>query len=152
MAQPQEVGLGPNYPNPFNPSTIIPYQLASPSLVRLEVFNILGQPVATLVDEEQGGRVVSGAVGWHGCVGRCGRLGGVYLPLDGGWGAHWTGKMVLLDGQAGVPLGGARVAVVSRPAGSGSSAPYGLVVSGAGLVTYVDAAFGVEAGMGSGGY
>ena len=49
-ALPVRFALGPNYPNPFNPSTIIPYQLAASSQVRLEVFNLLGQRIATLVD------------------------------------------------------------------------------------------------------
>ena len=47
---PARLQLGQNYPNPFNPATIIPYQLPAPGRVRLEVFNILGQRVATLVD------------------------------------------------------------------------------------------------------
>jgi surface protein len=42
--------LKPNYPNPFNPNTTISYELAEPSLVRLEVFTVLGQRVAVLVD------------------------------------------------------------------------------------------------------
>ena len=147
LAQPQEVGLGPNYPNPFNPSTIIPYQLAATSPVRLEVFNVLGQPVATLVDEEQGAG--SYRAWWDGTdASGDAAASGVYIYRLTVAGAYWTGKMVLLDGQAGVPLGGARVEVVSQAAGSGSSAAYGLVVSGP-LVTYVDAAFGVEGGMGS---
>ena len=52
-ALPARFALGPNYPNPFNPSTIIPYQLAASSQVRLEVFNLLGQHIATLVDGER---------------------------------------------------------------------------------------------------
>ena len=140
LVLPREVALGPNYPNPFNPSTIIPYQLSVPSLVRLEVFNILGQRVATLVDGQQEAGVYRAR--WDGTdASAAAAAAGVYiyrLTVDG---AHWTGKMVLLDGQAGVPLGGAGVEVVSMVAGS--SASYGLVVSGEGLVAYVDADFGV---------
>ena len=46
-------GLAPNVPNPFNPSTVIPYRLATPGAVRLEIYNLLGQHVRTLVDEAQ---------------------------------------------------------------------------------------------------
>ena len=45
--------LYPNTPNPFNSSTLIAYALASPGRVRLEVYNVLGQPVDTLVDQVQ---------------------------------------------------------------------------------------------------
>ncbi len=54
---PQEFLLYSNFPNPFNPETIIKYDVPSQSQVSVKIFNILGQEVATLVDEvKQPGR------------------------------------------------------------------------------------------------
>ena len=50
---PLTYALSQNYPNPFNPTTSIDYTLPARSRVRLEVFNILGRRVTTLVDTEQ---------------------------------------------------------------------------------------------------
>jgi hypothetical protein len=47
---PKVFGLAQNYPNPFNPSTVVAYQLPVESKVKIVVYDIVGQVVATLVD------------------------------------------------------------------------------------------------------
>jgi len=50
---PREFALKQNFPNPFNPTTAISYQLAAGSVVSLNVYDILGRLVATLVNGYQ---------------------------------------------------------------------------------------------------
>ena len=45
--------LEQNYPNPFNPNTVIKYQIPITSQVTLKVYDILGNEIATLVNEEK---------------------------------------------------------------------------------------------------
>jgi hypothetical protein len=52
-AAPLLFNLGQNYPNPFNPSTTISYQLPAAGPVRLDIYNVRGQLVRTLIDAEQ---------------------------------------------------------------------------------------------------
>ncbi len=48
---PGEFALGQNYPNPFNPSTTLEYSIPVRSNVEIAIFNILGQQVATVVND-----------------------------------------------------------------------------------------------------
>lgn len=50
---PNVFDLAQNYPNPFNPETSIRYQVANPSDVKIQVYNLMGQLVNTLVDRRQ---------------------------------------------------------------------------------------------------
>ena len=147
---PERFSLGQNYPNPFNPSTIIPYQLPAAARVRLEVFNLLGQRVAMLVDGQQPAGFHSAQ--WDGTDATGRAVGaGVYLYRLQSGSMVATQRMVLVDGQAGIPAqegipdGGA--AFGAEPLETGTTV-YGLTVSAPGLVTYVDPAFEVQAGLG----
>ncbi|MBI5473097.1 MAG: immunoglobulin domain-containing protein [Ignavibacteriae bacterium] len=50
---PTEYALYQNYPNPFNPTSIIRYDVPRTSRVTVSVYDVLGQEVATILDEEQ---------------------------------------------------------------------------------------------------
>ncbi|MBK8946346.1 MAG: T9SS type A sorting domain-containing protein [Ignavibacteriae bacterium] len=47
---PTELTLNQNYPNPFNPSTLISYNLPKSSKISLDIYNLLGQKIVSLVD------------------------------------------------------------------------------------------------------
>jgi hypothetical protein len=51
-SMPAEYQLSQNYPNPFNPSTMIKFLIAKANQVKLEIYNIAGQKIATLVDQK----------------------------------------------------------------------------------------------------
>ena len=137
-AQPQGFALLQNYPNPFNPSTIIPYQLPALTHVRLEVFNVLGQHVATLVDGEQpaGWHTTT----WHGtdAAGRA-VAAGLYLYRIRGTGPSETRRMVLIDGPVSAP--GTAVATEPPTRSAEPEPTYGLTVSGRDVITHVDPDF-----------
>ena len=65
--------LEQNYPNPFNSSTVFRYYLPAPCKVELELYNIRGQKLSTLISENQ-------ESGFHTCEWDAGNLGSsVYL-------------------------------------------------------------------------
>ena len=144
-ALPTDFALGQNYPNPFNPSTIIPYQLPAAGHVRLDVFNVLGQRLTTLVDAERSAGAHTAQ--WDGTDAAGRAMGaGVYIYRLSSGGMTETRRMVLVDGQAGIPAVGAAAqgpvrAVEGAVEADGSV--YGLAVSGEGLIAYVDPAFRV---------
>jgi subtilisin family serine protease len=53
LEHPSNYSLEQNYPNPFNPSTVIRYQIPVNSKVSLKVYDLLGNEVAKLVDEDK---------------------------------------------------------------------------------------------------
>jgi hypothetical protein len=94
-ALPSSTWLHPNYPNPFNPTTTVRYELSRPGHTRLIILNMLGQRIRTLVDRHQD----SGAyrVIWDGKS----ELGidvssGVYLLLLESGSIFHTQKMILV--------------------------------------------------------
>ena len=87
---PSEMVLHHNYPNPFNPVTVISYQLPVNSNVELKVFDMLGREVATLVE----GRVEAGihSVSWN----ASGNASGIYFYRLKAGGRVLTHRMTLI--------------------------------------------------------
>ena len=75
---PAEYALLPNYPNPFNPQTLMTFHLPEPARVRLAVYNTLGQEMAVLVSRDMAAGVHT--VVWDGRD-RAGRMlpSGIYI-------------------------------------------------------------------------
>jgi len=87
---PKKFSLDQNFPNPFNPSTIIGYQLPANTIVTMKVYDVLGREVKMLVNERQ-------SAGSHSVRFSAANLpSGVYFyRLDAGT-YHDTKKLLLL--------------------------------------------------------
>jgi hypothetical protein len=115
---PQSYFLGQNFPNPFNPSTIIPFTLHESGFVTLSIYSIAGQRIQTLIN----GFMTAGhhTVSWKGedAAGRS-VSAGIYLYQLRMGGKTSARKMLLLDG--GSPQGAASAVVTGglalKPAG-----------------------------------
>ena len=92
---PGELLLGANHPNPFNPTTIIEYSLPSQTMVTIEIFNVLGQRVRTLVNETK--PAGSHQAEWNGADDRGNPVStGVYLYRFQAGEVVQTKKMLLI--------------------------------------------------------
>lgn len=92
---PEEYALSQNYPNPFNPTTKMNYQLPKRSRVIISIYNIVGQEVRTLLNEDQEYGVHS--ITWNG-VDQYGKsmATGVYFARLSTGSFSQTKKMLLL--------------------------------------------------------
>jgi len=89
-ALPQSIALEQNFPNPFNPSTTIGFQLPEAQDVLLQVFDMLGREVATLAN----GRMAAGSysVRWD----ATGLASGMYVYRLQAGGFTATKKLMLV--------------------------------------------------------
>jgi hypothetical protein len=90
LSGPEDFSLSQNYPNPFNPSTIISWQSPVGSYQTLKVFDVLGNEVATLVNEYK-------PAGSYSVTFEAGNLSsGIYYYTITAGDFHQTKKLVLL--------------------------------------------------------
>ncbi len=93
---PTDFSLSQNYPNPFNPSTTIHFGLPHGAAVRLEIYNVLGVKVRTLIAEEKM-NAGSYSVTWDGLDDTGGLIpSGVYIYRIQAGDFHVSKKMTLL--------------------------------------------------------
>ena len=134
------IDLYPNYPNPFNPSTTISFELAQPGNASLTVYSVTGQKVTTLFR----GRASAGLhrVVWDGRddVGRH-VASGIYFSRLVVGGTAATRKMLLLDGgmipSGGVPTGGYADETVTSAAAKPAAITCDIVAAKPGYETVV---------------
>jgi hypothetical protein len=130
---PQPFDLGQNFPNPFNPSTVIPFSLSHDGEVKLAIYNALGQNVRTLVN----GRLSAGqhTAVWNGMDDDGRGVGaGVYISVLSFGKEQLAKKMLLMDGQNGnaVARGSSRNTVLLKPVAE----TYNIRIAGLDIETY----------------
>ena len=93
---PTEYGLSQNFPNPFNPTTQINYQLPEPAQVKIDIYNMLGQQIRTLVNTHQDANYYT--IEWDGTndLGQTVGSGVYFYHIRAGKQFQETRKMILL--------------------------------------------------------
>lgn len=129
-----------NFPNPFNPSTVIEYEVLQPAAIKIEIHNVLGQKIKTLFDGFQVNR--TGRLVWDATddSGR-GVATGVYFCTMTTGDSRISKKMVLIDGNQGSvkisPAVTGRTKVISQKSEQGQfSNGFLLQVTGDNMLTY----------------
>jgi glucuronoarabinoxylan endo-1,4-beta-xylanase len=135
---PLQYDLDQNFPNPFNPSTIIRFSIQGADDVKLSVYDILGRTVATLVDQWLSPG--SYQVNWSPNV-----ASGVYFyRLQSGKFSE-TKKMIALDGS-GHAAGASRLTVLGKASTNGAEEllpPLRKMQSGSGYILHIYSLSGV---------
>ena len=102
--QPDSCNLYQNYPNPLNPSTVIFYELAKPTNVKIEIHKILNRKIRMLVDEFQN-NLYKKAI-WYAIDDKGnGVSAGIYIYSLIADGHRNNKKMLLLNGNQGGSTG-----------------------------------------------
>jgi hypothetical protein len=92
---PERYELFPNYPNPFNPSTTIRYSIKEKGFIRITIYNILGQAVRSLVNQELDAGIYSTV--WNGQDNNGHPVSsGTYLYILAAGGHRFSQRMMLL--------------------------------------------------------
>ena len=90
LSIPKDFSLSQNYPNPFNPTTVIQFTVPKQEHITLIVYNLIGQEVTTLVDDEI-------SAGTHKATFNAGNLAsGIYIYRLIGNSVNITKKMILM--------------------------------------------------------
>ena len=133
---PKRLQLLQNYPNPFNSSTIITYTIPAAGRATLDVYNVLGQRIRTLIDEHK--EPGEHAIEWHGRNDHGeGMAAGVYIYRLRSGQLEAAGRMVMTDGAAATPNPGSAYAA-PRPvllAGDGGQL-YTVTITGDNIETF----------------
>ncbi len=145
---PEQFVLRQNFPNPFNPSTTIEYELHSPAQVKLAVYNIAGQLIRTLRDGIENTGIHSAR--WYGRDDDGnGVAAGVYLYRLQVDDYTQTKKMVLVDGGGSgqsysvSKTGTEPSGKITQPA----ETPYEILVEKAEFETYREEGFVIPEGV-----